>query len=147
MNDSDNEPGKSYYKSVGEIQSLAQRFETCVLTPSDMTHAAHLAIGVWYLSRMSASEAAERIRGNLRRFISRNGLKGYNETITLFWIKLISGSLENAERSRSIKEIANDLIGQFGNSQIIFDYYSRERLLSKEARASWVEPDLKPLDF
>jgi hypothetical protein len=147
MNGPTDEDGKSYYKSTGEIQSLIQRFESCVLKPSDMTHAAHLAVSAWYLSRLSLSDSVERIRENLIRFIEHNGLKGYNETITLFWIKLVRRSLENVERGRSIKDHANDLIERFGNSRIIFDYYSKEYLLSEEAKAEWREPDLKPLDF
>lgn len=147
MNDPTDEDGKSYYKSTREIQSLIKRFESCRLKPSEMTHPAHLAISVWYLSRFSAADGAERIRENLIRFIGRHGLRMYNETITLFWIKLTCRFLENVERARPVNDLANDLITRFGNSEIIFDYYSRNRLFSEEARAGWAEPDLKPLDF
>ncbi|HEX8089941.1 MAG TPA: hypothetical protein VF762_13860 [Blastocatellia bacterium] len=147
MNDPTHQVGKSYYKSAGEIESLIQRFESCRLKPSDMTHPAHLAISVWYLSRFSAVDGAERIRKNLIRFIRRHGLKRYNETITLFWIKLTGRFLENVESARPVNDLANDLITRFGNSEVIFDYYSRNRLFSQEAQAGWAEPDLKPLDF
>jgi len=135
------------YESSGEIQSLVERFESCQLTPSEMTHRAHLTISVWYLSRFALSEGTRRISENLIRFIGHHGLKGYNETITLFWIKLISRYLESVDRRRSITDVANDLVARFNNSQVIFDYYSREHLLSEEARIGWVEPDLNPLDF
>ena len=135
------------YESGSEIQSLIERFESCHLTPSEMTHRAHLKISVWYLSRFTLTEGTRRISENLIRFINHHGLKGYNETITLFWIKLIGRFLESADRSRSITDVANDLAERFDNSQLIFDYYSRARLLSEEARIGWVEPDLNPLDF
>jgi hypothetical protein len=147
MKDAANEYDKCYYKSADEIESLVQRLETCALPPSDMNHAAHLAISAWYLSELTMPEGADRIRESLIRFIKHNGLNSYNETITLFWVKLVSRFLQNAGTSRSIKDIANDLIARFGDSQIMFDYYSRQYLLSKEAQAAWVEPDLKSLDF
>lgn len=147
MSDAANSDGKGYYNNDGEIQSLVERFESCVLEPDDVTHAAHLAICAWYLSRLTASEGARQIRGSLLRFVEHHDLKVYNETITLFWIRLVSRSLESIDRSRLIEDLANDLIERLGNSQIIFDYYSREHLLSEEAQARWVEPDLKPLDF
>ena len=138
---------EGFYKSVDEIRSLVQRFESCALAPSEMTHRAHLSISVWYLSRFPVSEGARQVRENLVRFIGHYGLTGYNETITLFWIKLIKGFLEGADPRRPINDLANDLVERFGNSQVIFDYYSREKLLSDEARIGWVEPDLRRLDF
>jgi hypothetical protein len=147
MGDAADGDGKGHYKSTAEIQSLVERFESCVLEPDDVTHAAHIAISAWYLSRLSASEGARRIRESLLRFVEHHDLKVYNETITLFWIRLVSRSLESIDRGRSTEDLANDLIERCGDSKIIFDYYSRERLLSKEAQAEWVEPDLKPLDF
>ena len=136
-----------HYETSSEIESLVLRFESCRLMPSEMTHSAHLIISLWYLSQFPLPEGARRISENLIRFIGHYGLKGYNETITLFWIKLISRFLESVDSSLSIADLANDLTGRFNNSQIIFDYYSRERLFSEEARIGWVEPDLKPLDF
>jgi hypothetical protein len=147
MRDEDCEESKGFYKSVNEIQSLVEGFESCALVPSEMTHRAHLSISVWYLSRFPVSEGARQIRENLIRFISHYGLAGYNETITLFWIRLVSRFLEGADPSRPINDLANDLIERFDNSQVIFDYYSKEYLLSDEARVGWVEPDLKRLDF
>lgn len=147
MSNAANEDDKCYYETAGEIQSLVQGLESCALDPDDVTHAAHLAISAWYLSQFPVAEAADRIRESLIRFIEHNGLNLYNETITLFWIKLVGRFLQDAEPDRSIKDLTNGLIGRFGNSQIIFDYYSKEYLLSKEARSRWVEPDLRPLDF
>lgn len=42
--------------------------------------------------------------------------------------------------------IFNELLKRCGRSELPFEYYSRERLLSPEARATWVEPDLQALD-
>jgi hypothetical protein len=39
------------------------------------------------------------------------------------------------------------VIAQFGDSRLIFNYYSREHVFSEEAKSGWVEPDLKPASF
>jgi len=44
----------------------------------------------------------------------------------------------------SLVVIVNDLTNHYGNSSLPFEYYSREKLMSLEARKNWVKPDLKP---
>jgi hypothetical protein len=41
--------------------------------------------------------------------------------------------------------MADALIAEYGDKNLPFRYWSRERLMSPEARAGWVEPDLEPL--
>ena len=62
-------------------------------------------------------------------------------------MKLARNFVALADASRTALELVNDSMKALGDSRIIFDYYSRERLGSDEARLLWVEPDLKPLDF
>jgi hypothetical protein len=42
-------------------------------------------------------------------------------------------------------ELANSLIQNYGNPRLTLEYYSKDLLMSQEARRSWVEPDLKSL--
>ena len=137
------------YESPAEIERVVRGFESCGLPPSEFTHAAHLTVALWYLSRLTAPEAAGRMRAGLYRFLDHHGVgQGkYNETITLFWIKLIRKFLDEADVNRSLTDIANEMIASLNDSQLIFAYYSRERLFSEEAKGAWVEPDLKPLDL
>lgn len=137
------------YESLDEIESVVRGFESCQLPPSRFTHPAHLTVITWYLSRLTAQEAAARMRAGLYRFLDHHGLGHgkYNETITLFWVKLVRRFLDDAEMNRSLLDLTNEAIESFGNSQLIFDYYSKERIFSEEAKTAWVEPDLKPLNF
>ncbi|MGB7925455.1 MAG: hypothetical protein WCF57_19610 [Pyrinomonadaceae bacterium] len=137
------------YESLDEIEAVVGGFESCRLPPPELTHAAHLTVGLWYLSRLTVPEATARIRAGLHRFLDYHGVgrEKYNETITIFWIKLVRKFLDDAEMSRPLLDITNEAIESLGGSQLIFDYYSRERLFSDEAKTAWVEPDLKPLDF
>lgn len=135
------------YNSDAELERLASRFESCELQGDELHHRAHVALSVWYFLRLPEAEATERIHQGLRRFVGHHRINVYNETITLFWMKLARGFVAGADRGRTALELVNESLGELGDSRIIFDYYSRERLHSDEARGFWVEPDLKPLDF
>ena len=49
----------------------------------------------------------------------------------------------NREKS-SILETAIALNNTYNDKYLPFQYYSRDLLMSWEARTNWVEPDLKP---
>jgi hypothetical protein len=84
------------------------------------------------------------MRGSLLRFTAHHNVKAYHETITRFWIELLAPALEDP-RSENLVETLNQLLRQHCNKQEIFDYYSRDRLQSIEARERWIEPDLQRL--
>jgi len=139
------------YQLVGEIESLIAAFESCTLPRSEWNHHAHLIVALWYLTRYSDAEAVNKVRSRIQSYNSANGIEttidsGYHETITLFWIKLVRRYLSSTERSNSILDIANKLINIYGDKCLPLQYYSRDRLMSWEARISWVEPDLQHLE-
>jgi hypothetical protein len=142
---------KVYYKSDDQIEEVVRGFEDCTTPDSEFNHHAHLIVALSYLhlSRLTIKEAAERMRMGLYRFLDHHGhdRQKYNETITLFWIKLVHSFLDRTNTSRRMADIANEMIEACGNSQLIYSYYSKERLLKDEARKEWIEPDVKLLDF
>jgi hypothetical protein len=142
---------KGYYESDVEVEALVQGFENGTLPDSEFDHPAHLTVALSYLhrSRLTVPEATARMRAALYRFLDIYGQdrRKYNETITLFWIKLVRSFLDRTDTARTVTDLANEMVESFGHSQLIYSYYSKKRLLSEEARKAWVEPDLKPLDF
>ena len=111
----------------------------------DFHHASHLHVAWVYLAESaSVQEAANKMRRTLRRFAAAAGKpEKYNETITLFWVHLLSHAYA-ASRGERLEDTVH------ANPQLLeknfpLTYYSAERLFSDEARISWVEPDLKPL--
>lgn len=139
------------YHSAAEIEAVVSGFESCSTPPSAFDHRAHLTVAFSYLhlSKLNITAAAERLRTALYRYLDHNGVdrRKYNETITLFWIRLVRSFLDTAKIGRDVASLANELVETYGHTQLVFAYYSRERLSSDEARAAWIEPDLKPLDF
>ncbi|MGA9997359.1 MAG: hypothetical protein WBP93_18215 [Pyrinomonadaceae bacterium] len=144
MNDAEVE-----YGDAGEVWEVVRKFESCEFADSEFTHGAHLTVALCYLSSLTVEEATERMRVGLFRFLDHHGVdpKKYNETITLFWIRLVRGFLKRANPQRTLADLANELVLTHGDSKIMFRYYSKELLMSDEARKAWVEPDLKPFDF
>ena len=136
--------------TANEIDRLIQAFQTCTLPRCQWTHQAHLIVALWYLMHYSELEATNYIRNGIKQYNHAIGIKttkdsGYHETLTLFWIEIVRRYLSLATANGSFVDIANGLIDSCGNPHLPLEYYSRELLMSWDARKSWVEPDLKPL--
>lgn len=135
----------NHYNSEDEIIAVVQGFESCATPAGDFTHLAHVTVAVWYLSRSTVAEAVERMRASLFRFLDHHQVDRmkYHETLTIFWVKLVRHRIDEQDPERSLLEITNSVIQSIGNSKIVFNYYSEERLWSEQARHGWVEPDRK----
>lgn len=136
------------YRTAEEIFSLLRRFEDCTLPRAEWTHAAHLTVALWHILQLDWPEAVAHVRRGIRRYNDAHGVRatptgGYHETLTLFWLRAVRAFLE-AERNeaRSLVSLANELVATH-DSGLPLRHYTRERLFSAEARAGWVEPDLK----
>jgi hypothetical protein len=133
--------------SDDEVEHLVRRFEACTLPRAEWTHHAHLTVALWYLLHHPKVEATARIRDGIRRYnASQGNTTGYHETITLAWVEVVARFLDATGRAGSPTERAAELIGQCGGKGYLLRFYSRDRLLSDEARHHWVEPDLRPIE-
>ncbi|MBV8856781.1 MAG: hypothetical protein JOZ02_07465 [Acidobacteria bacterium] len=139
------------FRTTDEILTLVRRFEDCTLPREEWTHAAHLTVALWHLLQFDWPEAVARVRARIKRYNAAHGIVttptgGYHETLTLFWLRMVRAFLE-AERNeaRALVHLANDLAATHDRG-LPLKHYTRERLFSPEARAGWVEPDLKSLD-
>jgi NTE family protein len=136
-----------------DVEDLAARFAVPSLRDAEWTHVAHLAVGAWHVDRYGADDALLRLRDGIRRLnVSLGGTNtptsGYHETITAAYVRLITAFLEACPSglpldARVKRLLASPLAGR----NMLFTFYSRDRLLSTEARAAWVEPDLAPLSL
>lgn len=140
------------YRCDTEIEDLGRRFEASAIPRSEWTHAAHLTIALWYLTRYDPQEATQRIRNGIQCLNAANGVLttptgGYHETLTLFWIHRVRFYLHKSQAGVSLTELANGLIRACADSKLPLRYYSRERLFSPEARSGWIAPDGQPLEL
>jgi hypothetical protein len=77
--------------------------------------------------------------------VENSDSSGYHETITRFFVLRIAQFLDAADRARPIDELAVELIEQLSDKDAALLYWSRERLMSVEARRGWLEPDLRSM--
>jgi hypothetical protein len=139
------------YRTSVEILRLVREFEACTLPRAGWTHHAHLLVALWYLMRHDEREATRLIRDRINRYNRAKGIEttkisGYHETITLFYIKVIRKFLSTANPDCTLTALARSLLDSCGDKNLPLEYYSRERLMSGQARTNWLEPDLRALD-
>lgn len=139
------------FRSAAEVLSLVRGFEFCTLSRAEWTHRAHLTVALWYCLRHPFAEATGLVRDGIRKYNAAHGIVqtptgGYHETMTLFWLRIVRKYLaEVPDAHCSLAALANGLIERYGDKGLPFEYYTRELIFSAEARAAWVEPDLKEL--
>jgi hypothetical protein len=130
-----------------EINEVIDGFESATIQLSEFKHSAHLMVAMSYLSELSFDEALLRMRAGLKTILERNGIEGYNETITFFWMKYVQSFLSTATTGLTHVELTNLLLSKCNGQKFINEFYSSELLSSEEARQFFVEPDLKPLPW
>ena len=133
------------------LEVLVHEWESCTL-PMEIwqRHQTHLQVALWHLLTHPQPEAIERMRRGIQRYNASKGIPttptgGYHETLTVASMQLIAEYLANADRTLGEEQLVAGLIERFPSSTVLLEFYSRDRLLSVEARRAWLEPDLKPL--
>ncbi|MGE3780178.1 MAG: hypothetical protein AB7F89_23515 [Pirellulaceae bacterium] len=130
-----------------EIAALVEQFENCTWPYERWNHRAHLAVGLFYARTLSYDIALNRLREHIQRYNRTCGdPAGYHETLTVLFLRRIYACRELVAGREPLHASVDVLTRQFPLAWT-YQYYSRERLWSDAARASWLEPDLRPLDF
>jgi hypothetical protein len=129
-------------------QELWQAFGGGSLPEKDWTHQAHLRVAWQFSQRHDLDEAHVLMRVGIIRLNARHGLvetpsRGYHETITRVWLALIRALRKEvpADTSTAFVDACGDRLAR----DALLRHYTRDRLMSVEARARFVEPDLQPL--
>ena len=132
--------------SDADIERFVRSFEDCTFPRSAWTHERHIVMALWYLHRYPRDEATTRIRDGIRRYNESHGnLRGYHETITLAWVEVISRFLTRGDGSPPVSALARSLLDACGHKNYLLKFYSKDMLLSEEARRQWVPPDREPI--
>ena len=133
------------------LDQLIVGFQSCTLPHAAWTHLAHLRVGAWHVHHLGAETALATLRAGIRRLNDSHGTvnssnSGYHETITAAYVQLIDAFLATFEASVPLdRRLAALVASPLGDRSILLRYWSRERLMSPEARAAWLAPDLAPL--
>ena len=121
------------------------------LSGDDFRHYDHVRLA-WVFLRESASDggpdidvATVRMTRAIRRFAVHHGaVRKYHDTMTRAYTRFVAAHARMTPHLASFAEFAVAHPELFDRS-LPLAYYSESRLMSSDARAGWVEPDLKPL--
>jgi hypothetical protein len=118
------------------------------LPREEWTHEAHLAATTYLILNHPQIDLDAVLPGLIRRYNESVGgvnddTQGYHETITRAYQRGVRLFLEEADTGRPIHELVNELLmSPMGRRDWPLRFWSKERLMSVEARRGWVAPDL-----
>jgi len=139
------------WPTESEHQDLIARFHEGTVPASEFTHPAHLVVGLWHAASFDEATALTRMRAGILRLNAAHGTpnsdtRGYHETITRAYLVLLA-QFARANANLDGAVLAQALLSSpLAQRDALFNYYSKDRLMSVEARRDWVEPDLRALD-
>ena len=136
------------YKDEDEIEKLVGAFEDATIARAVWKHAEHLVVALYYANKYDLETAIAKMKDGLFNLLTE-GFKvdltkemPYHETLTVFWMRAVN-EFARSTNGLPLHEKANSLIETFDKDYPL-RFYSREFLFSDEARAVFVEPDLRP---
>jgi hypothetical protein len=139
------------FASDAEIEHLGERFLARTLPKEEWTHEAHFATTTWLLLRRPDVDVDRELPDLIRRYNESVGgansdSEGYHETITRVFLAGVRLFLAEADRTEPLHELVNELLlSPMGRRDWPLRFYSRERLLSVEARRAFIPPDVAAL--
>ena len=124
-------------------------FEATALPRDQWTHEAHVRVAWWYARTRPFPESLDAMRAGILRYNEVIGVEttadsGYHETVTVAWIRI----MHDLVRGRATEESFDDFCASnpdVMDKRILLRNYTSQRLMSPDARAAFMEPDLSPL--
>jgi hypothetical protein len=110
-------------------------------------------VGLWHVHRYGAEHALVRLRKGICVLNESHGgvnsaTNGYHETITAVYVQLLARYLESSATEMPLDMRAFHLLAsRLAAKDVLFTFYSRERLMSTTARAGWLDPDVAPVSL
>jgi hypothetical protein len=133
-------------------------FEAAAIPRADWKHRDHIRVAYLYLRDHPFDDALVRIRTGIRKLNDANGVpesptSGYHETVTVAWALLVVDAIERSrakQQSRAGEGAADSESFMAAHPELLDKtalraHYSRDRIMSVEARAAFVAPDHAPL--
>lgn len=132
------------YESMEDVTAIIKAFKNCTVKRGEWGHPEHLILAYHFSVENDFETAYEKMKSGIFNLLNAFEVDlsqemPYHETMTVFWLKTVySYAEDNPEIS---VENINELIEKF-DKFYPGKFYSNELLMSDEARAEYVEPDL-----
>lgn len=135
----------------GDIEQISLGFCARTLPRQEWTHLAHFSTALWLMLRRPDIVPERDMPGMIARYNESVGgvngaTSGYHETITQASLRAARALLAPLPSNVTPAEaMAALMTSPLANKDWLYRHWSRDRLMSVEARVRWVEPDLQPL--
>jgi hypothetical protein len=122
--------------------------EGAALTLPEWDHLSHLRAARLLVARLPLSAAIDEMRERIRSLNRRNRVlesdeSGYHETVTIAFMHLVASAWVRDPGVTSLDFCIRHR--ELCDARVLLRHYSRERLWTPEARATFVPPDRLPL--
>ena len=140
-----------HFQSDEAVAHVGEGLLSRTLPREEWTHEAHLAATTWLVLKHPEIDLNAELPGIISRYNESVGgrntdSEGYHDTITRAYLRGIRLFLEEADTSRPIHQLVNELLmSPMGRRDWPLRFWSKERLMSVDARRAWVEPDLRAM--
>jgi hypothetical protein len=138
------------YKDISDVLAVVSAFENATISRDDWRHAEHLVVALWYLDKHDEKVALDKVRSGILNLLT-SGFQvdlskemPYHETMTVFWVRAVA-EFNDTRKEMPLAERASELVNTF-DKEYPMKFYSRKLLFSDDARAAYVEPDLRSID-
>lgn len=124
-------------------------FENGSLPFEQWTHRAHIRVAYLYASGSDLASAIDRMRAGIKAYNKATDTpeaidRGYHETITVAFMTLVFSAYLQTGAHESSDEFC-DAHPELLSKQALRRFYSRDRIMTMQAKAKFVAPDLNPL--
>ena len=135
--------------TTGPVPITLDAFERCAIPLEQFNHRAHVTVACLYLREFPLEQATNRMRRGIHAFnaahkVQSTPTSGYHETLTVAWMRVVHSTMRTHGQGLSIPEFLEQNPFLLCRTLLRL-YYSKDRIMSAEARRQWVEPDLAPL--
>jgi hypothetical protein len=131
----------------GDETFLAQ-FESATWPLEEWHHRQHIKIAYLYLCRHPLETAVAKICKGIKKFNAAHKVpegidRGYHETMTQAWMRLVNCTLQEFGPNESADAFVDKHTQLLSKRALLF-FYSRDHIMSAEAKRQFVLPDLTP---
>ncbi len=135
------------FGSEEELDALMARIAAREMPNAEFSHRYHLAMAA---CTIIAGGSLDDVRSTILALNAANKVEqtttgGYHETITVVWHALISAHLTSLPAETPRLQAVNSVLHEFEDKSVLLKHYSRDRIMSWEARKGFVGPDIAPL--
>lgn len=124
-------------------------FEACTIPHEAWSHRAHIRMAYLVLRRDGLQKGLDAARAGIQKLNASQNTpealdRGYHETITCAWMRLVDSAIRNYGPGEDFEAFAAQHPHLLCRTQLRL-FYSRERIMSWEAKRGFVPPDLAAL--